>query len=87
MIVPMSRKDYENKSIEELIKDRQRIMQEIIKIENEDFYINPISTNENKPFKPKMMMSPSPETIWEVLNVDLKMITELIEEHNVDEID
>lgn len=84
MIVPMFKEDYQNKSLKELIKDRQKVMEEIIRIEKEDFCINSKPASTGKPFKPKMMMSPSPDTVWTVLNMDLKMLNGLIEEHNIE---
>lgn len=84
MIMPMFKEDYQDKSLKELLKDRQRVMKEIIRIENEDFYINPKPSNNKPPFEPKMMIDPAPEVVWAVLNKDLKMLNEIIEEHNVE---
>lgn len=84
MIMPMFKEDYQDKSLKELLKIRQRIMKEIIRIENEDFYINPKTSNNKPPFEPKMLMDPSPEVVWNILNEDLKMLNEIIEGHDIE---
>lgn len=86
MIMPMLKEDYQNKDLSELLKARQKVMKELIRIENEDLYLYPKKDNSEPPFEAKMLMNPSPDVVWNVLNEDLQMLNELIEEHNVDEL-
>jgi len=71
MIVPRFKKDYKGKTIQELIIERQKIMKEMSNIEEELFLTTKKVENE-------MMMEPSPEVFWSVMNDDLIMITTLI---------
>ncbi|MBQ6282895.1 MAG: hypothetical protein IJK66_05140 [Bacilli bacterium] len=69
MVVRLLKKDYINKSLEELIIERQKLMKNIISLENEGFIYK--TSNE--------ITSPSIDTIWRVKNEDFKMLTDLIE--------
>ena len=74
MIIPRLKKDYENKSIKELINERQVIMEKIVTIENEYIF----NKDNNEHIEVKMIAIPSMDTIWSVLNEDLDMIIDLI---------
>ena len=74
MIIPRLKKDYENKSIKELINERQVIMEKIVTIENEYIF----NKDNNEHIEVKMIAIPSMDTIWSVLNEDLDMINDLI---------
>lgn len=74
MIIPRLKKDYENKSIKELINERQVIMEKIVTIENEYIF----NKDNDEHIEVKMITSPSMDTIWNVLNEDLDMIIDLI---------
>ena len=74
MIIPRLKKDYENKSIKELINERQVIMEKIVTIENEYIF----NKDNDEHIEAKMITSPSMDTIWSVLNEDLNMINDLI---------
>ena len=74
MIIPRLKKDYENKSIKELINERQVIMEKIVTIENEYIF----NKDNNEYIEEKMITSSSMDTIWSVLNEDLDMINDLI---------
>ena len=74
MIIPRLKKDYENKSIKELINERQVIMEKIVTIENEYIF----NKDNDEHIEVKMITSPSMDTIWSVLNEDLDMINDLI---------
>lgn len=78
MVIPRFRKDYENKSIKELVKEQQEIMQQIISFENR--YI--LETEEKD--DDEIMMCPSPTVIWRCASEDLIMITQLIDEKTRD---
>ena len=69
MVIQLLKKDYINKSLEELIIARQKLMKDIINFENKEFLSN---TKEE-------LMMPSSDTIWRVKNIDFNMLTELIE--------
>lgn len=69
MVIKLFKKDYINESLEELLIERQKLMKDIIKLENEEFLYN----------KEEVLMNPSPDTIWRVKNEDFNMLTELIE--------
>ena len=74
MIIPRIKKDYENKSIKELINERQVIMEKIVTIENEYIF----NKDNNEHIEVKMITSPSMDTVWSILNEDLDMINDLI---------
>ena len=74
MIIPRLKKDYENKSIKELINERQVIMEKIVTIENEYIF----NKDNNEHIEEKMITSPSMDTVWSILNEDLDMINDLI---------
>ena len=74
MIIPRIKKDYENKSIKELINERQVIMEKIVTIENEYIF----NKDNNEHIEEKMITSPSMDTVWSILNEDLDMINDLI---------
>ena len=74
MIIPRLKKDYENKSIKELINERQVIMEKIVTIENEYIF----NKDNDEHIEAQMITSPSMDTIWSVLNEDLNMINDLI---------
>lgn len=73
MIFYRSKEEYKNKSIRELIKERQKIMNHIINMENEDILAD-------KYKEEGIGMCPSPATVWKVTCEDLVMITNLLQE-------
>lgn len=73
IVAPKSKKELENLSKEELIKKRQKLMKEIIKLEKEYF----ISENEINEIQ-----DPSPDIMWNYLNEELINISEILEEKN-----
>jgi len=79
MIALRTKKDYENKMLQELIIERQELVKELIKIETEIF--NTSSTK--KELNSFMLQDPSPELIWSVLNSNLLTITELIKDKSI----
>lgn len=79
MIIPRFKDDYKDKTKEEIIVERQNIINEIMRIENEELLPQPESSKKEKT-KIKMIMDPAPEVVWKVLNHDLIMLTQLIEE-------
>ena len=82
MIAPKFRKDYENKTLEELIKEQQKIMNDIIKFENK--YILKKEKIKRNPDE-IIIRSPGPTVRWRVDSMDLVMITNLIDEKTRDE--
>lgn len=78
MVIPKRKEDYENKSVEELVKEQQEIMKQIINFEN--MYI---LNTEVKVASP--IISPSPTVRWRVNFMNLVMITESIDEKTRDE--
>ena len=81
MIVPRFKKDYEDKTIEELVKEKQSIMKDIIDFENK--YILKTKKICEDP-KGMIIRHPSPTTVWRVQSEDLIMITKLIDEKTRD---
>ena len=82
MIAPRFKKDYENKSIEELVKEQQKIMKNIIDFENK--YILKTEKRYENP-EAVIIRDPSPTVRWRVDSIDLVMITNLIDEKTRDE--
>lgn len=85
MIIPRSKEDYENKSVEELVKEQQLIMNKIIEFENQYILKTNKDDESEPPFKPTMISSPSPTVVWRVISEDLIMLTKLIDEKTRDE--
>ena len=85
MIIPRSKEEYENKTVEELVKEQQMIMNKIIEFENQ--YILKTNTGDESepPFEKRMISSPSPTVVWRVISEDLIMLTKLIDEKTRDE--
>ena len=73
MITKRFREDFENKSIEEIITERNNIIKSLNEYE-EKFVFNDSKDD------PSLFLKPSPSTIYEVNNEDLIMLTELINE-------
>lgn len=80
MVIPRFKKDYENKTIEELVKEQQSIIKEIIDFENKF-----ILKTKKKEKEDQTLRDPSPTVVWRVRCMDLIMITELIDEKTRDE--
>ena len=76
MVIPMFIGDYIEKSLEELIKIRQELLEEMKAYE--DAYILKMSNNEIS--DDDILVCPSPETIYSVNNDNLMMLTRLIED-------
>lgn len=79
MVIPMFKEDYKNKSIKELVKERQKLIKRMIKYENTYIF----ETKEGD--KEEIIVCPSPEVIWSVNNENLIMLTQLIEEKRQEE--
>jgi len=83
MMAIRTREDFEKLSIEELIREQQVRMKEIIKFE--DKHILHKDKDESKPpFKPTMIESPSPSVRWRVISEELITITKLLDEKTRD---
>lgn len=80
MIVPRWKEEYQDKSIEELMKEQQKVMKEIMDFENQ--YVL-----KTKPIKDPDAINwhPAPDVVWRVLSMDLVMLTQLIDEKTRDE--
>ena len=79
MIIPKFKENYKNKTLNNLIIERQKIINKIIEIEQE--YLLPSSGNDkHEKIEIKMIIEPQPQVVWKVLNSDLVMLTELINE-------
>ena len=76
MVIPMFREDYENKSLEELVRIRRKLWKELR--EYEDIYV--LKKVKIPNLEETLLVCPSPETVYWVKNEDLKMITDLIRE-------
>jgi len=75
MIVPMLESEYQNKSLEELIKIRKKLMREITKFENEYIF------GKKKPSKDlDVIQDPGEDVVYITNNMNLVMITKLIKE-------
>lgn len=72
MITVKFRKDYENKTLEEIIEERNKVLIDIKEYEDKFIF--------SKPDPLEMFPKPSPQTIYSVNNDDLIMLTELINE-------
>ena len=79
MIIPRFKEEFANKTLKELLQERQTVLKEIIRIENESFLEHKILDEFG------MLKHPTPEVIWGVLNDDLMMLTILIEEKSRNE--
>lgn len=73
MIAKRLRADFENKSVEEIVTERNKI----IKLLNE--YEEKFVFNDSKD-DPSLFVKPSPSTVYKFNNEDLIMLTELITE-------
>lgn len=73
MVIPMFREDYENKTLEELIKERNQLLKSINWYEE-----NHIISKEKKEIE--IFINPSPEVVYSIDNDNLIMLTELIKE-------
>ena len=71
MMTIMLKKDFENRSLEEIVKERNKLILELN--EYEDKYIFNENINDNE-----IVEKPSPKTIYSVKNENLIMLTELI---------
>lgn len=71
MIAYIIKKEYENKSLKELIEDRNNLLNKLKKFEDEYIFNIPEIDEYTKP---------SPETIYCVNNQNLMILTELINE-------
>ena len=80
MLVPRFKKDYEEKSLEDLIKEQQSIMKRIVSFENKYILKNYKGLQNNC----DILVNPSPTVEWRVLSKDLIMLTELIDEKTRD---
>lgn len=69
MVAPRKREDFKECEIENLIKEKHKIMKKIISLEKEYF----LSNSED-------IQDPSPEIILNVYNEELEVISNLIEE-------
>ena len=84
MVCPMCREDYENKSFEELVKERQKLIKRMQKYENTYIFENEKDSS-NKLKDIEVVVCPSPDVIWSVDNENLIMLTQLIEEKRQEE--
>lgn len=85
MVCPMFREDYENKSFEELVKERQKLIKRMLEYEN-TYIFESKQDDSNKLENIDLIVSPSPDVIWSVDNENLIMLTQLIEENRQKEI-
>ena len=69
MVAPRKREDFEESKIENLIKEKHKIMKKIISLEKEYFLSNL-----------EEIQDPSPEIILNVYNEELEVVSNLIEE-------
>lgn len=75
MVCPMFREDYKNKSFEELVNERQKLIKRMIKYEN-TYIFETKKNNSNKLKKTEVIVCPSPDVIWSVDNENLIMLTQ-----------
>lgn len=80
MVCPMFREDYENKSFEELVKERQKLIKRMLEYEN-TYIFESKQDDSNKLENIDLIVNPSPDVIWSVDNENLIMLTQLIEEN------
>lgn len=80
MLIPRFKKDYEKKTLEELILEQQAMMNKIIRFENK--YI--LKKSKCNKIDDEILTDPSPTVMWRVLSKDLIMLTELIDEKTRD---
>ena len=73
MIVKRFRENFENKSLAEIVAERDKIIESLKDYEEKFIY------NESKN-DPSLFFKPSPATIYKIENEDLIMLTELINE-------
>jgi len=73
MIAIKLRKDYEDKTLEEIIQERNKILEQIKEYENKFVFGDP-------KYDEIIYSKPSPQTIYSVNNDDLIMLTQLINE-------
>ena len=80
MMVPRWKEEYQDKSIKELMKEQQKVMNQIMDFE--DQYVL-----KTKPIKNPEAMNcdPMPDVRWRVWSMDLVMLTQLIDEKTRDE--
>lgn len=71
MVAYIIKEEYENKSLKELIEDRNNLLIKLKKFEDEYIFNTPEIDEYTKP---------SPETIYYVNNQNLMILTELINE-------
>ncbi|MBE6152724.1 MAG: hypothetical protein E7166_00660 [Firmicutes bacterium] len=75
MLVKKFKEDYIDKSMVELVKERNKILENIKNYEDKFIFNNPN-------YSEVMYSKPSPKTMYEINNEDLIMLTELIMEKN-----
>lgn len=75
MVVPMIESEYKNKSLEELIKIRKKLMKEITKYENDYIFEKKKPSNELD-----VIQDPGEDVVYITNNMNLVMITKLIKE-------
>ena len=76
MVVPMHRDDYKDKSINELIKVRDEIIEKL-KYYEKKYILEEIELTKEEI---EVFVCPSPDVIYSVDNLNLIMITKLIRE-------
>ena len=73
MIAKRFRENFENKSLVEIVTERDKVIESLKKYEEKFIYNE--STDD-----PSLFFKPSPATIYKIENEDLIMLTELINE-------
>lgn len=73
MIAKRLRSNFENKNLEEIVTERNKIIKSLTEYEEKFIY------NDSKD-DPSLFFKPSPSTIYKFENEDLIMLTELINE-------
>lgn len=71
MLIKRFRENYEDKSLEDLIKERNNVIKQIKEYEEKFIFDDP-------KYGEVMYSKPSPKTIYSVNNEDLIMLTQLI---------
>ena len=83
MIAIRTREEFEKMSVVELVNEQQKIMNKIIQFEDK-YILHKEKDTSQPPFKPTMLVSPSPTVVWRVISKELIIITNLIDEKTRD---
>lgn len=75
MVYQRFKEDYADKTLKELIDERQKVIKEISRIESTFYNQKEVD----------VIIEPSPVVVWNVLNKDLIMLTELINDKAIND--